>query len=135
MAATITSAAEGLRERLATIIGLRVYDHIADSFQPPAAMVSIDSVDYHQAFRGGDSVYTFTVSVMVARADDRTAQRKLDEFLSYSGDRSVREAIETDTTLGGRIQACVVESGGNIAAIQINEATYLGVEFTVTVHP
>jgi len=135
MAATITSAADGLRERLATIIGLRVYDHIPDSFQPPAAMVSIDNVDYHQAFRGGDSVYTFTVSVMVARTDDRTAQKKLDEFLSYSGSRSVREAIETDMTLDGRIQACVVNSGGNIAAVQINEATYLGVEFTVTVHP
>lgn len=135
MPATITSAAEGLRERLATIIGLRVYDHIADSFQTPAAMVSIDTVDYHQAFRGGDSVYTFTISLMVARTDDRTAQRKLDEFLSYSGQKSVREAIEGDMTLGGRIQTCVVNSGGNIAAVQVNEATYLGVEFTVTVHP
>lgn len=135
MAATITEAAEGLRERLATIIGLRVYEYLADSFQPPAAMVNIDTVDYHQAFRGGDSVYTFTITVFVARAEERTAQRKLDEYLSYSGQKSVREAIESDMSLGGRIQACVVESGGNIAAVQVNEATYLSIEFTVTVHP
>lgn len=135
MPATITTAAEGLRERLATIIGLRVYDHIPDSFQTPAAMVNIDNVDYHQAFRGGDSVYTFTIALFVARAEERTAQRKLDEYLSYSGDKSVREAIEGDMTLGSRVEACVVTSGGNIAAIQVNEATYLGVEFSVTVHP
>lgn len=135
MPATITSAAEGLRAQLTTVTGLRVYDHIADSFQPPAAMVAIETVDYHQAFRGGDSVYTFRISLLVARTDDRTAQRKLDEFLSYSGDKSIRQAIEADPTLGGRVEASVVTSGGNVAAIQVNEATYLGVDFDVTVHP
>lgn len=135
MAATVTTAAEGLRERLATIVGLRVYDHIADSFQPPAAMVNIDNVDYHEAFAGGDPVYTFTISLLVARADERTAQRKLDDYLSYSGQKSVREAIETDMSLGGRVETCVVTSGGNIAAVQVNEATYLSIEFTVIVHP
>ena len=135
MPATITTAAEGLRTQLATVTGLRVYDHIADSFQPPAAMVAIETVDYHQAFRGGDSVYTFRISLLVARTDDRTAQRKLDEFLSYSGTKSIRQAIEADPTLGGRVEASVVTSGGNVAAIQVNEATYLGVDFDVTVHP
>jgi hypothetical protein len=135
MAATVSEAAEGLRERLATIVGLRTYEYLADSFQPPAAMVNIDNVDYHQAFAGGDPVYTFTVTLFVARAEERTAQRKLDDYLSYSGDKSVREAIENDTTLGGRIETCVVTSGGNIAALQVNEATYLSIEFTVIVHP
>ena len=134
MAATITEAAEGLREQLATIIGLRTYEYLADSFQPPAAMVNIDNVDYHQAFRGGDSVYTFTITLFVARAEERTAQRKLEDFLSYSGDRSVRQAIEADMTLGDRVQTCVVERGGNIQPITIQETTYLSVDFTVTVH-
>ena len=135
MAATITIATEGIAERLNTIAGLRVYENIADSFQPPAAMITIDTVDYHQAFRGGDSVYTFRISLMVGRTDDRTAQKKLDEYLSYSGNKSIRQAVEADPTLGGRVEASVVTSGGNIAAIQVNEATYLGVEFDVTVHP
>lgn len=135
MAATITTAAQALKDALTTIAGLRVYDHIADSFQTPAAMVAIETVDYHQAFRGGDSVYTFRISLLVARTDDRTAQRKLEAFLSYSGDQSIRQAIEADPTLGLKIQTCVVTSGGNIAAIQVNEATYLGVDFDVTVHP
>jgi len=135
MAASIITASEGIKEALGQIIGLRVYDHIADSFQVPAAMVNIDNVEYHQAFRGGDPIYTFTVTLFVARAEERSAQRKLDDYLSYSGSKSVREAIETDMTLGARIQTCVVPSGGNIAALQVNEATYLSIEFTVIVHP
>ena len=135
MAAKVSEAAEGLRERLATITGLRTFEYLSDTFQPPAAMVNIDNVDYHQAFAGGDPVYTFTVTLFVARAEERTAQRKLDEYLSYGGDKSVRAAIENDTSLGGRVETCVVVSGGNIAAVQVNEATYLSIEFSVIVHP
>ena len=134
MAATITEAAEGLRERLATIIGLRVYDHLPDTISVPMAAVAIDEVTYHRAFQGGDPIYRFVITVLVARSEERTAQRKLEDYLSYSGDRSVRQAIETDMTLGDRVQTCVVDRGGNIQPVSINEATYLAVDFTVTVH-
>lgn len=134
MAATITSAAEGLRERLATIIGLRVYDHLPDTISVPMAAVAIDEVTFHRAFAGGDPVYRFLITVLVARTEERTAQRKLENYLSWSGQYSVREAIELDMTLGDRVQTCVVERGGNIQPITINEATYLSVDFTVTVH-
>ena len=134
MAATITTAAEGLRERLATIIGLRVYDHIPDTISVPMAAVAIDEVTFHRSFAGGDPIYRFVVTVLVGRTEERTAQRKLEDFLSYSGDRSVRQAIEIDMTLGDRVQTCVVERGGNIQPISIQETTYLSVDFTVTVH-
>ena len=134
MAATITSAAEGLRERLATIVGLRVYDHIPDTISVPMAAVGIDEVTFHRSFAGGDPVYRFVITVLVARSEERTAQRKLEDFLSYGGQKSIREAIETDMSLGDRVQTCVVERGGNIQPISINDASYLAVDFTVTVH-
>ena len=134
MAATITSAAEGLRERLAVIPGLRVYDHIPDTISVPMAAVAIDEVTYHRSFAGGDPVYRFVITVLVARTEERTAQRKLEDYLSYGGDKSVRAAIEADMSLGNRVQTCVVERGGNIQPITVNDATYLAVDFTVQVH-
>lgn len=134
MAATISVAAEGLRERLATIIGLRVYDHIPDTISVPMAAIAIDEVTFHRAFRGGDPIYRFIITVLVARTEERTAQRKLEDFLSWSGQKSVREAIELDMTLGDRVQTCVVERGGNIQPVTVNDATYLSVDFTVIVH-
>lgn len=134
MAATVSEAATGIKNQLNTIAGLRCFDYIPDNFQPPMAMVAIDSVEYHQAFGGGDPVYNFNVTVVVARTAERNAFLRLDGFLSWDSPTSIRAAIEADKTLNGTIQNCFVPSAGDISAIQINDATYLSVVFNVIVH-
>ena len=134
MAATVSQAANALRTALGTINGLRVYEHIPDVINPPMAAVGIDEVTYHRAFGGGDAIYRYVVTVVCARTSERTAQTRLDGFVSYSGDASVRAAIEADPTLGGVVSTCIVERGGNIQPISVNEATYLAIDFTVVVH-
>jgi hypothetical protein len=134
MPATVSDVAAGLKTNLSQIEGLRVVDYISDQINPPTAFVAIDNVTYHRSFAGGDPVYTYTVTVIVSRADARTAQAALDGFLSFSGGTSIREAIEADTTCNGTAQTCVVERGGNVSAVTVNDVVYLSVDFTVTAH-
>lgn len=134
MAATVSEVAAGLRTNLSRIDGLRVLDFVPDQLNPPTAFVAIDNVTYHRSFAGGDPVYVFNVNVVVSRADSRTAQAALDGFLSYDGRTSIRAAIESDVTCNGTAQTCVVERGGNVAALNIGDIAYLTVEFQVTVH-
>jgi hypothetical protein len=134
MAATVTETTAGLKDRLSAIPGLRTFDHVPDSIPVPMATVGVEDITFHRSFSGGDPVYTFTISVIVARADERSAQRALDGYVSWDGQTSVRAAIEADKTLNGTVQTLIVESASNIRVIQANEATYLAVDFTVVVH-
>lgn len=132
--ATVSQVSKRLRDALGEIDGLRVIEFIPDSLNPPMATVGVDNVTYHGAFGAGNPVYLFTVTLVVARASDRIAQQRLDGFLSYDGDLSVRAAIEKDPTLCDTVQACQVVSGGNVTSINVQEVIYLSVEFVVEVY-
>lgn len=132
--ATVFEVSARLREALDEIEGLRVIEFIPDSLNPPMATVGVDNVLYHGAFGPGNPQYFFTISIVVARASDRIAQKRLDEYLSWDGAASIRAAIEKDPTLCGAVQSCQVVSGGNVTSINVNEVLYLSVEFTVEVY-
>jgi len=83
---------------------------------------------------GGLITNVFTVSVVVGRSAERTAQTALDGYLSYEGATSVRAALEADRTLGGVVSNLLVESAGNIATMDGNDAVYLMVDFRVVVY-
>jgi hypothetical protein len=134
MAATVSEALAGLREAIAQIPGLRVVEYLPDQINPPVAVCAVDEVTYHQAFAGGDPQYQLTVTVIVDRASERIAQKKLDAFLSYGGTQSVRAAVEADMSLGGAVQQAFVHRASNIQIINVNEVIYLAVDFTVIVH-
>lgn len=135
MAAKISDIANGLREALRQIPGLRVMDYLPDQVNPPMAVMSISDVTFHRAFSGGDCVYGFVVSLIVARASERIGQDRLDAFTSFDGPQSVRAAIESDQTLGGVCQTLLVERAGNIQTVTLaDNVNYLSVDFTVTVH-
>lgn len=135
MAATISACAAGLREQLRRIPGLRVVDYLPDQVNPPMAVLSITDVTFHRAFSGGDPVYQFVVTLIVARASERVAQDRLDAFTSFDGAQSVRAAIEADQTLGGACQTSVVDRAGNIQTVTLaDNVNYLAVDFTVIVH-
>ena len=135
MTATMREMAAGMEERLATINGLRVFDHVPDVFAPPCGFVLPESIDYWQAFSGGDATTRFTATLVVGRISERASQHHLYDLMSYSGVRSVRAAIEGDRSLGGRVQTCIVESASNIRVANQGESEYLAVDFSVRIHP
>jgi hypothetical protein len=134
MPATISQVATGLQTRLATISGLRTFSYQPEQENPPFAYPEINSVDYHRAFSGGDVVMNWTIYVIVGRWLDRTAHAALDDYLSYSGAKSIRAAIEADQTLGGVCSTLIVRSGADITSLDANGAQFLVIQLQVEVH-
>ena len=130
----ISDIRDGLATNLATVPGLRVAGELIDNPSPPIALVSLDSIEYDQAYQRGLNLLTFTITVIVGRAAERTAQRKLDGYIQLTGDQSVKLAVESDRTLSGACQDLRVTTAGSIGSIKINDQTYLAAEFTVTVY-
>jgi hypothetical protein len=134
MPATVSQVATGLQARLATISGLRTFSYQPEQENPPFAYPEINSIDYHRAYAGGDVVMNWTIYVIVGRYLDRTAHAALDDYLSYSGSKSVRAAIEGDPTLGGVCSTLIVRSGADITSLDANGAQFLVIQLQVEVH-
>jgi hypothetical protein len=131
--ASITDLRTGIATNLATITGLRTGATIPENVSPPYAIVMPSGISYHQSMRNGMSTYNFTVTLVVGRADARSAQNALDAFCASSGSSSIRSAIESDRTLGGKAFDCVVTGMRNYGSISIGDNTYLAAEFDLTV--
>ena len=134
MAATVSQVATGLATNLATIAGLRTSAFQPEQLNPPFAFPTLNRIEYHKAFGGGNVQMRFTIIVIVGRYLDRVAHANLDGFLSYDGATSLRAAIEGDRTLGGVAQTLVMDSSLSIGALPVAEAEFLQVSFSVLVH-
>jgi hypothetical protein len=129
---SISQIRAALATNLATIPGLRTAAEVPDLPNPPIAIVNLDSVTYDQAFANGMTNYNFTITVIVGRAAEREAQRKLDAYIS-PGANSVKNAIESNKTLGGYAYDCRVVSMNSVGSVTISDTTYLAADFSVTV--
>jgi hypothetical protein len=129
---SISQIRTALATNLATIPGLRTAAEVPDLPNPPIAIVALNNVSYDRAFAQGMTSYTFVITVIVGRAAEREAQRKLDAYIS-PGANSVKNAIESDSTLGGYAYDCRVVSMDSVGSLTISDTTYLAADFTVTV--
>lgn len=123
----------GIATNLGTIAGLRTSVDIPDNPSPPIAIVQFIRAEYHQDFANGMTEYTFAVQLVVGRADERTAQRKLDGYCSSDSPTSVKQAIESNRNLNGQAYDCVVTEMSSYGSVLINDTTYLAAEFAVRV--
>lgn len=129
---SISQIRTALATNLATISGLRTAAEVPDLPNPPIAIVALNNVSYDRAFAQGMTSYTFVITVIVGRAAEREAQRKLDAYISL-GANSVKNAVESDSTLGGYAYDCRVVSMDSVGSLTISDTTYLAADFTVTV--
>jgi hypothetical protein len=129
---SISLIRQALATNLATISGLRTAAEVPDLPNPPIAIVALRSVTYDQAFNKGMVNYNFAVTVIVGRAAEREAQRRLDAYIS-TGASSVKSAVESDSTLGGYAYDCRVVSMDSVGSLSISDTTYLAADFTVSV--
>jgi hypothetical protein len=121
-----------LAANLATISGLRTAAEVPDLPNPPIAIVALNNVSFDRAYANGMTSYTFVITVIVGRAAEREAQRKLDGYIT-PGANSVKNAVESDKTLGGYAYDCRVVSMDSVGSLTISDTTYLAADFTVTV--
>jgi hypothetical protein len=78
--------------------------------------------------------FIFKVQVIVGRAAEKEAQRRLDQYAEPSGATSVKSAIESDKSLNGNCQTLIVDSMPSVGSLQMNDQTYLAAEFSVQVY-
>ena len=134
MAATASQVLNGLKDRLATISGLRTFSFQPPQLNPPVAFPVITQVNYHRAMRGGLVVYDCVVYVIVGRYTDDRANADLDGYLAFSGAKTIRAALEGDETLGGVAQSLTVNSSTDISSVQQSDAEFLQIATQVTVN-
>jgi hypothetical protein len=129
---SIADIRDGLATNLATITGLRTAANMPDQPSPPIAVVQLNNISYDEAFQGGLTLYNFTVTVVVGRVSERTAQNRLNGFAS-TGPGGVKKAVESDKTLGGKAFDVRVQEMTSMGAITLGETQYLACEFSVQV--
>lgn len=122
----------GLGANLETIAGIRVYEEIPDSPAIPCAVIELQEVSYDVTFQRGLTNFTFLIHLVVVRTTERRAQRKLDLFID-DGAKSVKTAVESDSTLGGAAFDCRVTELRDIGPTTIGDVQYMSARFAVTV--
>ena len=134
--ATIAELRAGLVDRLTTIQGLQVYGAEPGSITPPAAVVVTPSITYHASFAADGALkqYSFRIMVLVAQGLLDEAAHSLDEFADPTGVRSIRAAVEADTTLNGYAESLIVTDFRPLNAEEVASLQYWGGSFDVIVY-
>lgn len=132
MPATIADLRAGLATAIAALSGVRVYQQIPDAPVAPAAIIELRGIEYDSTFARGADDYTFTVVLISGRADDRTAQLRLEGWMAGHGATSFKATVETDPTLGGICGATRVESVSGLQSVDVNGVPHLTVEFSIS---
>ena len=132
--ATISELRAGIATNLATISGLRTSSLMLDNPNPPVAIVEPTGITYDTSMGRGLDQLTFSVSVIVGRVSERAAQNTLDAYCAPSGSSSVKRAIESDRTLGGKANDCRVTGLTSYGQVSIGDIIYLAADFAVTVY-
>jgi hypothetical protein len=79
------------------------------------------------------SLYTFQVTVVMGRVSERTAQKNMDVLVA-PGAGSIKYALESDRTLGGKAFDVFVPELSAIGAMSVNGIDYFSAEFSVQVY-
>lgn len=131
---TISDLRDGLAANISTISGLRTSAFVPDNPTPPIAIVVPNRIDFDTANRRGLDSITFDVLVIANRQSERSAQTTLDAYCSPTGSQSIKAAIESDRTLGGKANDLRVTEMSNYGPLSIGETQYLAATFSVSVY-
>lgn len=130
---TLTQIVGGLKDQLATIDGLAVYEFVPGSVaEYPVALIIPPTVDYQQAMSAGVARMELEVVLLVS-AFEAEHQTHLFEYLDVTGDRSVRAAVAADNTLGLTDVDCVVMSSRPLGLEEIGAYNAWGASFQILI--
>lgn len=135
MPAAISDLRTGIAGALNSLLGIRVYSDIPDTPVTPCAIAELKRVSYDTTMARGADEYQFAVQVLSGRADDRTAQARIESYVAGSGTGSLKAALEADPTLDGACMTLrVLEAGGLQSYERSDGMSLLGVEFQIVIY-
>lgn len=89
---------------------------------------------YHQAMQMGLTEIYFTVQLLFAYNDDAGTAARVYDYLEPTGSRSIRQAIESDRTLGGVADRVTVVSNSGLApGVTLDNQPKLTSDWTVRI--
>jgi len=107
---------------------------------PPCFDIELagDGVEYDEAMDRGADLWTWTIRALVPKTSDQGSQATLDLLIAPAGSSSVKEALESDPSLGGAADAIHVTkvSGPRQIGVPVPSAppnVYHGCDWTVVV--
>lgn len=106
----------------------QVYDSVPDSINVPCIFARpLDGDLLADPGQGGE--HNMIITVMVGRADLESAQNEIRPYLARTGSHSVKEAVESDRTLGGLISSIVVRRYRAVGVREFSGTLFFGVDF------
>jgi hypothetical protein len=133
---SIGAIRDGIAKNLGAIANLRIAPTIPDNPNPPIVVISLNKVAYNQSMKSSSQLveYTFTLTAIISRVTERTAQDRLDAFCAATGDMSIKAAVEADRTLDGSAFDCLVTEMSAYGQVTLGDVDYLSAEFSLTVY-
>ena len=121
---------DDLETALESVTGLRVFTYWPDSVAPPAALLGWPvSGTYDQTMARGLDRMSVPVTVVVSRADARTARSAVSEYID--GDRPIKDALEDYSSNSWDV---LHVSAWEIDVVTIGGIDYLAALFTLTIY-
>lgn len=135
--AALQDVRDGIKTTLENnISGLRVYDVVPDyALNFPVAIVLPVNINFNISMQRGTDQYTFDILVAVERGNSRTAQDKLDQYITGQGSSSLRQAIFNNRTLGLDNTDATITGVSNYAAdVNLNGIDAIGANVSLEVY-
>lgn len=136
MSTSITDIRTGLAANItANITGAVCTGYMLASGSPPMFEIELDQLEFDQTMARGLVKYTMVVRGLCALTTDQGSQMLLDSWMQPAGSSSVKVAIESDRTLGGKAHNLRVVSVGRptVFSTQGGQSSYYGAEWTVEI--
>lgn len=133
-APTILQIMQGIETNLQTISGLRTAYYVADQINPPQAVVGVPAIEnYRMTFGRAKFQIEPQVFILVSATLDSVGQAALAGYANPTGATSIPAAIESDRTLGGIVEDCVVDSFRPLGMEEVGSIGYYGGVFDLRV--
>ena len=126
----------------ATLTGmeLNALPYLSDVFNAPAVLVAPEIVEFHLSMGSGPgdsglSKQSFTVHLILSRADDQTALKSLAAYMSKDGATSIRAFLESSPLIVDEIEVAMqVVRAGPPVSLNVNGTSYIDCPFAVEVY-
>ena len=130
----IEAIGTGIKVRLNTIAGLRVYapNELPDSLELPRALIipgeSLYATTYEPAYD-----LTYRIVICIAKQDTPSAFNVILDYIEAVGVRSIFAAIDADRTLNASCDTCKLQRNLGVGSTVWGGIVYLSTEFELAV--
>jgi hypothetical protein len=131
--ASLEDIRAGLAANLEGIAGVQVSPYLLSSPTPPAIEIAPGPIQFDKSMHRGLDKMQMIIRAFVGVTTDVGAQKRLDLMLAGSGPDSIKEAAESDRTLGGAASGLQVTGASAPRVYTQGNSQLLGAEWTVDI--